>query len=184
MAKNSNTIGRTSGTTTTVYDGKFIRMVSRGGWEYATRPKTTGIVGIIAVTDAGELLLIEQHRPPVNATVIEIPAGLAGDIAGSEGEPLAEAAKRELREETGYTARRMKQVAAGASSAGITDEIITLFLATGLRKVEEAKGDGGEQITTRLVPLHKVEGWLKRQQRAGKQVDLKVYAALHFARQI
>jgi ADP-ribose pyrophosphatase len=168
---------------TTVYDGKFIRMVSRGGWEYATRPKISGIVGIIAVTDAGELILIEQHRPPLNATVIEIPAGLAGDVAGSEREPLVEAAKRELLEETGYRAKRMKQVAAGASSAGITDEIITLFLAVGLKKIEEAKGDGDEQITTRLVPLDKVEGWLKRQQRAGKQVDLKVYAALHFAQQ-
>lgn len=167
----------------TVYDGKFIRMVSRGGWEYVTRPKTTGIVGIIAVTDADELILIEQHRPPMNATVIEIPAGLAGDMVGSEGEPLVEAAKRELREETGYVPRRMKQVAAGASSAGITDELITLFLATGVKKIAEATGDGGEEITTRLVPLDKVDGWLKRQQRAGKQVDLKVYGALHFARQ-
>lgn len=165
-----------------VHEGKHIRMASRDGWEYATRPKATGIVGIIAVTDAREILLIEQYRLPLNATVIEIPAGLAGDIAGSEGEPLVEAAKRELREETGYTARRMKQVAAGASSAGITDEIITLFLATGLKKIEEAKGDGGEQITSKLVPLDKVEGWLKRQQRAGKQVDLKVFGALYFAR--
>ena len=166
---------------TVVYDGKFIRMLSRNGWEYASRKNLSGIVGIVAVTDAKELLLIEQFRPPVNATVIEIPAGLAGDIAGSEGEPLARAAKRELLEETGYTAKRMKQVAIGVPSAGICDEVITMFLATGLKKTGEPHGDGSEQITTHLVPVAKVEAWIKRQLRKGKQVDLKVYSALYWA---
>ena len=69
-----------------VYDGKFIRMVSRGGWEYASRKNLSGIVGIVGVTDLGEMLLIEQFRPPINKIVIEIPAGLAGDIKGSENE--------------------------------------------------------------------------------------------------
>ena len=164
-----------------VYDGKFIRMASRNGWEYATRKKATGIVGIIGVTDAGELLLIEQHRPPVDATVIEIPAGLAGDVSGSEGESLKIAAKRELLEETGYTARSLKQVAVGVPSAGICDEVITLFLATGLRKTGDGHGDGSEQITTHLVPVEKVESWIKRQLKAGKLVDLKVYSALYWA---
>jgi ADP-ribose pyrophosphatase len=164
------------------YDGKFVRMVSRGGWEYASRKNLSGIVGIVGVTDAGELLLIEQYRPPLGKVVIEIPAGLAGDIEGSENEPLAVAARRELLEETGYRARRLKQIATGASSAGITDELITLFLATGLQKVQENHGDSTEQITTRLVPVEKVEAWLKRQVKAGKAVDLKVYAALYWAK--
>ena len=165
-----------------VYRGKHVQMVARGGWEFAHRPEVTGIVGIVAVTDARELVLIEQHRPPLDAVVIEIPAGLAGDVAG--GETLAVAARRELLEETGYSARRMRPLARGASSAGITDELITLFLATGLRKTGPGEGDGGERIATHLVPLDDVEAWIKRRQKRGKQVDLKVYAALHFARQM
>jgi ADP-ribose pyrophosphatase len=164
-----------------VYAGKFIQMKSRNGWEYASRTKATGIVGIVAVTDDGELLLIEQFRPPVNQIVIEIPAGLAGDTASSEGEALLTAAKRELLEETGYTARRWKQLAVGVPSAGICDEVITLFLATGLKKVAEADGDGSEQIISHLVPVAKVEAFIKRQQRQGKTVDLKVYSSLYWA---
>lgn len=165
-----------------VYDGKFIRMMTTNGWEYASRKNLSGIVGIIGVTDAGELLLIEQSRPPVGKNVIEIPAGLAGDIAGSESESLAIAAKRELLEETGYTAKRLKQVAVGVPSAGICDEVVTLFLATGLKKTADAHRDGSEQITTHLVPVYKVEAWIKRQIKAGKTVDLKVYSALYWAR--
>lgn len=165
-----------------VYAGKHVQMVSAGGWEYAHRPNATGIVGIVAVTDARELVLIEQYRPPLDAVVIEIPAGLAGDVAGSESESLAIAAKRELLEETGFSAKRMKELTVGCSSAGITDELITMFLATGLTRTGTGEGDGGEQITTHLVPLDKIEAWIKRQRRKGKQIDLKVYAALHFAR--
>lgn len=165
-----------------VYRGKHLQMCSRRQWEYAHRPRISGIVGIVAVTDADELILIRQFRPPLDADVIEIPAGLAGDIAGSENEALADAARRELEEETGYRARKMKPLSYGASSAGICDEIIHLFLASGLEKVSDGHGDGSEQITTHLVPLEKVQGWLKRQQKAGAQVDLKVFAALHFAR--
>jgi ADP-ribose pyrophosphatase len=165
----------------TVYAGTHLEMVSRGGWEYVRRPKISGIVGIVAVTDAKELILIRQFRPPLNADVIEIPAGLAGDVVGSESESLASAAKRELLEETGYDAKKMKLLSYGASSAGLCDEIIHLFLATGLKKVADADGDATERISTILVPLSKVEAWIRRQQKAGAAVDLKVFAALHFA---
>lgn len=167
---------------TVVYAGRFIQLCTSGTWEYAHRPKITGIVGIVAVTDENELILIRQFRPPLGCDVIEIPAGLAGDVAGSEKEPLSAAAKRELLEETGYSARSMKPLTFGTSSAGLTDEVIHLFLATGLKKTGDGHGDGSEQIETLLIPLEKVENWLKRQQKQGAQVDLKVFAALFFAR--
>src|SRR5688500_14489571 len=116
--------------------GKYIELVRQGGWEFARRKGISGIVGIIAVTDDRKLLLVEQFRPPVGAQVIELPAGLAGDAVGHEKEDLADAARRELLEETGYEARRMERVAAGAASAGMTDEIITLFRATGLTRTD------------------------------------------------
>lgn len=162
-------------------DAKYMRLVKRGKWEYVTRKGVSGIVGIVAITVDGKLLLVEQPRPAVGRNVIEIPAGLAGDIAGQETEELAVAARRELLEETGYEAETMEYLAEGAASAGLTDEIITLFRADGLKKVGAGDGDGSEQITLHEIPMGHVEAWLDAQRRAGKRIDLKVYGALYFA---
>ena len=164
-----------------VRKGKFIDLVKRGSWEYVTRPDVSGIVGILAITDDRKLVLVEQFRPPVNRRVIEIPAGLAGDDAASAGENLAAAAARELEEETGYRAARVEMVASGVSSAGLTDEIITLFRATGLVRVGDGGGDEHENITVHEVPLDEVKVWLEQRVREGLLVDLKIYGALYFA---
>ena len=164
----------------TLYEGKFIRLVRLGKWEFATRPKTTGIVGIVPVTDDGKLLLIEQYRAPVGRRVVELPAGLAGDVAGQETEELAAAARRELLEETGYEARQMTEVGSGPPSAGLSDEFVTMFVARGLRKVSDDIGDGSEEITVHEVPLGEVPGWLTDRTRDGCLIDLKVYAGLYF----
>ena len=156
--------------------------MSRGGYEFASRRKLSGIVAIVAVTTDGKLILIEQFRPPVGKRVIEIPAGLAGDVAGHEKEPLAKAAQRELLEETGYEARSMKAVAEGPPSAGICDEVITMFVAKGLKRIGDAEGDGSEDITVHEVPLARVAAFLKKKVREGCTVDLKVYAALHLVK--
>jgi ADP-ribose pyrophosphatase len=161
--------------------GKYIELVRQDGWEFARRKGISGIVGIIAVTDDRKLLLVEQYRAPVRARVIELPAGLAGDAKCHENEPLADAARRELLEETGYEARRMERVAAGAASAGMTDEIITLFRATGLLKTGDGAGDGAEDLTLHEVPLDDVTAWLAAREREGKLIDLKVYCGLYFA---
>ena len=87
-----------------LYRGRHIELAARGKWEFARRPGVSGIVGIIAVTDDRKLVLVEQDRPPVGKRVIEIPAGLAGDVEAARAEELADAARRELLEETGYDA--------------------------------------------------------------------------------
>src|SRR6476660_1975625 len=130
-----------------ICEGKHLRFLKRGGWEMASRKNISGIVGIIPLTDDGKLVLVEQFRPPVGKRVIEIPAGLAGDVVGHENEELLLAAQRELREETGYAAGQWAQAAEGVTSAGMSDELVTLFLATKLTKVCEATGDGSEEIT-------------------------------------
>ena len=101
-----------------LFDGKHIQLLARQNWEFAARKNVTGIVGIIAVTDDRKLLLVEQYRPPVDASVIELPAGLAGDLPNYSGEELVAAAKRELLEETGYEAAHWKMVGGGDDIGG------------------------------------------------------------------
>jgi ADP-ribose pyrophosphatase len=153
-------------------------MRSRSGWEYATRSIARSAVGIVAVTEAGEVVLVEQHRPPVVQNVIELPAGLSGDIVGKEDEPLIEAAKRELLEETGYVADRWTELLTAYSSPGLTDESITLFLAECLKKSGAGGGDHSEDITVHEVPLDGVLAWLKSK---AAVADLKLLAGLFAA---
>lgn len=153
-------------------------MVARGGWEYATRNTARPAVGIVAITDAGDVVLVEQHRPPVGRTVIEIPAGLSGDIAGNENEALLDAAKRELLEETGYAAARWTELLSGYSSPGLTDESVTLFLAEELERKGPGGGDHNEDITVHEVKLHEVLEWLRQR---GAAADLKLLAGLYAA---
>ena len=163
-------------------DGKHIQLVRQDIWEFTRRKNVSGIVGIVAVTDDRRLVLVEQHRPPVGTRVIELPAGLAGDEKGREEEDLADAARRELLEETGYEARSVERIAAGAASAGMTNEVMTLYRATGLMKTGTGEGDGTEDITVHEVPLEGITRWLSEREREGKLIDLKVYCGLYFAR--
>jgi ADP-ribose pyrophosphatase len=154
-------------------------MAERDGWEFATRKTRSPAVGIVAITDDDRVLLVEQHRPPTGRSVIEMPAGLSGDVAGSESESLLEAARRELWEETGYRAERWVELGRYYSSPGLTDESIVLFLADSLRKEGEAGGDETESITVHEVPFADVVVWLERR---GAVADLKTLAGLHAAR--
>ncbi len=165
----------------TLHNGEHLAFVRRGTWEYVTRPQVSGIVLIIPITADGKIILIEQFRPPVNAPVIELVAGLAGDIAGQADEDILAAARRELLEETGFEAGHFEQVAEGPPSAGASDEYMTVFRATELRKVDAGGGDEHEDIIVHEVPLTDVEPWLAAQQRRGCVIDLKVYAGLYFA---
>jgi ADP-ribose pyrophosphatase len=137
----------------------------------------------VAITPARQLVLVEQYRPPVDRPVIELPAGLAGDEDGKEGEPLEAAARRELLEETGYQADRLAPVLEAVSSAGLCDEVVTFFLAKDIRKVAPGGGHGGESIIVHEVPLADAARWLRERQAGGAAVDCRVYAALHFAHQ-
>jgi ADP-ribose pyrophosphatase len=116
--------------------------------------------------------------------VIELPAGLVGDIAGEEDERLETAAGRELLEETGYRASRLELLTSGPPSAGMASEIVAFFLASGLVKVHDGGGDEAEDITVHAVPLAGVENWLDQQAAAGLLIDPKIYAGLYFIRRL
>jgi len=161
-------------------EGRHVRLVRVDGWEWAERTGVSGVVAIIALTPQGEVLFVEQFRPPVGGRVIELPAGLAGDIAGSEDEDLSEAALRELEEETGYTAANMERIGRGPISAGLTDELLTFFRASDLKRISEGGGDASEDIEIHRIPAAKVHEWLVAKQEAGVLVDPKVYAGLYW----
>lgn len=160
--------------------GRFLRMVREGGWEFVERINAKAIVVIIAATDEGRVLFVEQFRPPLGRRVIELPAGLAGDIAGQEDEDLEIAARRELLEETGYEAGAWERIGDGPTSAGLCTEIVTMFIARGLRRVAEGGGDESEDITVHEIPLVEAREWLRERSAAGVPADPKVYAALYF----
>ena len=164
----------------TLGEGRFLRLIDRGGWEFAVRRRGTGVVGILAVTADDQVILVEQHRPAVDAAVVELPAGLVGDEDDS-AEHQSVAAGRELEEETGYRAADLRPLATGASSAGLTSECVTLYHATGLTRVGTGGGVAGEDIAVHHVPLADVRPFLAAAQAAGKAIDFKIAAALYLA---
>jgi ADP-ribose pyrophosphatase len=164
-------------TRTVVAEGRYLRMVNDRGWEFAERSRGLAAVAIIAVTPDNELILTEQFRIPLQKPVIDLPAGLVGDE--EEGEDLVVAAKRELIEETGYQAARMKVVFSGPTSAGLSNEVVNLLLAGGVKKIGDGGGIAGEAITVHLVPVEKVLGWCRRfEKRKGGLTSPNVVAAL------
>lgn len=160
-----------------IFEGKHLFVLERDGWEYAERKKSVEAVAIVAVTRDDEVILTEQYRRPVDAQVIDWPAGLVGD----EGENNPDAtAKKELEEETGFRCERVERLASGPSSPGITSEIVTLYRALGAERVGEGGGVGGEKIRVHVVPRAEIERWLGEREREGVLIDLKVWGGLHF----
>ena len=163
-----------------VCETPHLSLVTRNGWSYVQRRGTTGVVTVVPRTDDDEIVFVEQFRPPVQANVIEFPAGLAGDIEGQESETLETAARRELLEETGYEAGTMRELFSGPSSAGLTDEVITFFLATGLQRVDEGGGDASESILVHCIARTDLGTWLNAKVESGCMLDSRLFSGLYF----
>jgi ADP-ribose pyrophosphatase len=162
-----------------VWEGKYLRVRVCGTWEYAERPNSPAGIVIIAVTPDNKLLLTEQYRVPLQKNVIELPAGLAGDEHYG-GEEFVEAARRELREETGYEAAEWAPLAGGPTSAGLSNEIVVFFRGRNLKKVCDGGGCGDEKIQIHEIPLPDVLKWLNDKEKHGIAVDPRIYAGLFF----
>src|SRR5688572_27274688 len=162
--------------TKTLWEGKYLRMVTRGRWEYAERTNAGSAVIVIAVTPEDKLVFVEQFRVPMNANSIEMPAGLVGDTDAND--TLEDAARRELLEETGWLASDVKVLMVGPTSSGMSNEVIAFVRARGLTRVHAGGGDDTENITVHEVPVADAPRWLAAKMAEGYAMDAKLWAGL------
>ena len=106
-----------------------------------------GAVAVVALTDDGRICLVRQYRTSLARVTVEIPAGKL-----DPGEDPLACARRELKEETGMEASQMAFLTTIATSDGFTDELIHIYMATGLT-FAASDPDADEFINVDLVPL-------------------------------
>lgn len=138
--------------------------------------KHPGASSVIPLLPDNQIILVRQFRYPVNQVTLEVPAGKLD----APGEDPVECAKRELSEETGYTAGKIWKLTTIATTVGFSDEIIHLYAATDLKSGKQHT-DEDEFINTVKVPLTDAIELVE----TGKIVDSKsIISILLLAKQI
>lgn len=165
---------------TVEWSGRYLEAIDDHGWEYVRRVGGMSAAVILAITDEGEVVLVEQHRPPLGASAVELPAGLIGDNDGAGETPRA-TAERELLEETGFTARAWRDIGEFATSPGMSAEMFHLFMATGLTCVQAGGGTAREKIVVHLVKLAEVFAFAAAKRAQGCAIDCRLIAFLPWA---
>jgi 8-oxo-dGDP phosphatase len=130
-----------------------------------------GAVGVLPLHSDNTVTLVYQYRAALDRGVWEIPAGLCDH----EGEPAEETARRELVEEAGLAAEEIRHLATFHNSPGFSDEVVQVFLATGLREVDDDR-QGIEEMHMEVarVPLEVA----RQMVHAGRITDAKTMIAL------
>lgn len=159
----------------TVWDGKYIKVLKDGTWEYVARARGIAAAVILAVED-GHVLLVEQYRVPLGQRCLELPAGLVGDEEA--GESVEASAARELEEETGYRAARIEPIGVFHSSPGMVSEGFTLVRATGLERVGAGGGLPHENITVHRVAVDELADFVAAKRTEGVAMDVKLLLLL------
>jgi ADP-ribose pyrophosphatase len=152
-------------------EGKFVRLLKRGRWEYASRARNINAVVVLAEHD-GKMILIDQPRVGPDCRCVELPAGLDGDE-----DPAAtpeRTALKELEEETGFTADRVERLGEFYASPGMLSESFTLVRAHGVRKIGEGGGDENEDINVHLIDRADIPNFLEQKRAEGFGVDVKL----------
>lgn len=166
--------------TRTLCNGRWLRLMQRGRWEFAERVNPGGGVIIIAVTPDDRILFVEQWREAVRSRTIEMPAGLVGDLDGNAGESAVAAAEREILEETGWRAGRIEFLMSGPSSAGMSNEMMSFVRAHDLVREHAGGGDHTEDIAVHEIARAEAARWLLDKMREGYSIDPKLFAGLYF----
>jgi ADP-ribose pyrophosphatase len=158
-------------------EGKFVRLLRRANWEYASRARDINAVVILAEYE-GKMILIDQPRVGPDCRCVELPAGLVGD-----NDPNAtpeSTAIQELQEETGFTAERIERLGEFFASPGMLSESFTLVRAHGVRKIGDGGGDEHEDINVHLVPRDEIPNFVEQKRAEGFGVDVKLLIFMNF----
>jgi ADP-ribose pyrophosphatase len=161
---------------TVEWEGKYIRVVRDGTWEFVERCGGVHAVVILAEHD-DKIVLIEQVRVPLGRRkCLELPAGLVGDE--DPNATVEDTAIKELEEETGFTAERIEVIGEYFSSPGMVAEGFTLVRAHGLRRIGDGGGNEHEEIEVHLVPRAEIPAFVERKRTEGTAIDVKLLLLL------
>ncbi|MCX7924523.1 MAG: NUDIX hydrolase [Fimbriimonadales bacterium] len=127
-----------------------------------------GAVAIVPLLDSDTVLLIRQYRQAVGETLLEIPAGTL-----EPDEPVDSCARRELEEETGYTARQLRKLFSQYLAPGYSQEVLHVYLAEDLVPATQ-RLDDDELVELVPTPLHAIERMIME----GQIKDAKTIAGL------
>jgi ADP-ribose pyrophosphatase len=161
-----------------LFEGNHLSFRRRRGWEYVEHRRAKEAVMVVAVTGEEKVVLADEYRPAIAARMICLPAGLVGDV---EPEDREVAARRELREETGYEASELEFLGRGPGSAGASSEIVTFFLAREVRFAGPQAAEDREAIRVHVVALAELLAWAREREKEGIFIDPKVWAGLYLA---
>ncbi len=114
-------------------------------------------VNVVPITEDGQVVLIRQYRHGLQDVTLEIPGGII-----DAGEPPQAAAERELREETGYVAERVRTLGRVVPNPAFQDNCSYMFLAEDCRRLAEPRPDPFEQIEVVLRPLGDIPDLIRR----------------------
>lgn len=163
-----------------IYQGNIIRIesltVTLPDGKEATRDMVShpGASVIIPLNENGELYMVRQYRKPIDRVSLEIPAGKL-----DKGEDPAICAERELKEETGLSAEKIKHLISVHSTPGFCNEVLHIYLATGLKEGKQCS-DEDEFITCEKIPV----GELLNMIMAGGITDAKTIIGILMADRI
>jgi len=138
-----------------IYQGKIINLrldtveMPSGGKTKREIVEHDPCTAIVAIDSEKNVLLVRQYRKPVEKALLEIPAG-----GVEKGENPVDSARRELEEETGFTAERWEHLSVFYTSPGFCTESMHLYLATELKPAKR-DADDDEDIELVKVPLKK-----------------------------
>lgn len=138
-----------------IYEGAIInlrrdKVTVQGGTSYREIIEHNGGAVIAALTEDNKLVMVRQYRKPADKVMLEVPAGKI-----DPGEKPLEAAVRELKEETGYTAEKVEFLTQFYPSVGYSEEVLYLYLCTGLTP-GETNFDENEAIDIEEVELDRL----------------------------